>query len=321
MSTELSPSSPFPVRFWAWMKERFPPAQGVLFFVLYAAALLFGRFLSRQGPLALGPMELLGFVAVWAFFFTLRIVDEHKDYREDCRNHPERVLQRGLITLGHLKIFGGLAIALQAGLSIRFDGGLGLVCLAWLALSFWSALMSREFFLGDWLKSRLPLYAALHLLVMPLALLWMAQMGAGTGHLSLSVAWLALLSFFSGAAFELTRKTLGPEEEREGVDSYSRSFGVTRMPLVIMAFMIASAALQALLVTVVLGRPGWHWYLFIAPGLALALLMLEKFRRSPSAKARKRSQGAVSLSMLLGYLIVIVAIVVERGILWSWSRI
>jgi len=182
-------------------------------------------------------------------------------------------------------------------------------------------LMAREFFLGDRLKARLFLYAALHLMVMPLALIWMAQMGAEPKILEVQVVWLALLSLLSGAAFEITRKTLGPKEERKAVDSYSKRIGAGGAPLLIMGLMIASTVVQVILLFHILGRPAWYWYLMAGLGLALALYMLARFIALPTAKGRKRNQAAVSLSMMLGYLLLIIAIIAEKGIEWSWNRI
>src|SRR5439155_15749200 len=96
LGAELSADSSFARRFYAWVGERFPLANGLLFFVVYAAALLLGRQ-GAGATAALHVSDLGGFAAAWAFFLMLRVFDEHKDYALDCRLHPERVLSRGLI--------------------------------------------------------------------------------------------------------------------------------------------------------------------------------------------------------------------------------
>ena len=317
--TDLSSESSLPARLWAWCSERFPLAHGALFAVLYATALLFGRFLTQDGPLAVEPLaDVVGFAAAWAFFLMLRIFDEHKDYDLDLLNHPERVLQSGLITLGHLKGLGVVAIALQVGATLWIDGGLGPATVAWAVVILWSSLMAKEFFVGAWLEKRLVLYAVSHMVVMPMALVWMAALGATPARLTGSVALLALLSFLSGAAFEVTRKTKGPEEERETIQSYSRVFGATRAPLVAGALLLLSAGVQvALLFAILSDGPHPAWYAGLAAPPLIALVVLQRFRQAPSAAARGANEGAVSLAMLGSYVVVLAAMIVERGLVLS----
>jgi hypothetical protein len=262
--------------------------------------------------------DLVGFLGAWAFFLMLRVFDEHKDYALDCQNHPDRVLQRGLITLEHLKAVGALCIAAQLGVSLYLDGGFGLVTGWWLGVMGYSLLMAKEFFVGEWLAARLLLYAVSHMVVMPLSLCWMAQVGAGGTLVTADVALLAGLSFLSGGAFEVTRKTRGPEEERDGVDSYSKVLGVAGSARVIMALLAASTAVQVALLHRIFGGPAsWAWYGVLAAGLALPVVTLQRFTRAPSEKGREKNEALVSLSMLLSYVVVVVAALVERGIAWG----
>lgn len=311
--SDLTASSPLPARLLAWASERFPPAHGALFAVLYATALLYGRFLAHEGALPLDPVrDGVGFLGAWAFFLMLRVFDEHKDFDLDLHNHPERVLQSGLVTLGHLKVLGAAAIAAQLGVTLWF-GGPALV--AWAVVITWSSLMAKEFFVGAWLEPRLVLYALSHMVVMPMALVWMASLGATPSVLPLAVGWLALLSFFSGAAFEVTRKTKGPEEERDTIQSYSRVFGTTRSPLVIGALLLASAGVQVVLLFAIAGGPPHPgWFVGLAAPVLFALVTLQRFRAAPSVAGREANEGAVSLAMLGSYVVVLAALVAERGV-------
>jgi hypothetical protein len=320
MATNLTEQSSFISRLYAWLNERFPLGHGVLFLAIYAASLLLGRFLSNPGPLVLGAPHVGGFFGIWAFFLMLRVFDEHKDYALDCHNHPDRVLQRGLITLTHLKGVGAVAIAIQLGASLWIDRGVGIVTLTWLVVMVWSSLMAVEFFCGAWLERRLILYAFSHMLVMPLALLWMTQMG-GTGACvaAESQVWmLAALAFVSGAAFEITRKTRGPEEERDTVDSYTKVLGTTVAPVIIMVFLAVGAALELFLLCWIRGGSlTWPWYLAVGLALGLALVSLGRFIGSPSEKGRKVNEAVVSLSMLAAYIVLTVALVTTRGVVWG----
>jgi 4-hydroxybenzoate polyprenyltransferase len=317
MARELTMESPFPVRFKAWIDERFALEQGILFLVLYATAVALGKMSAGAGEIGIGIGEVLGFAGAWCFFFMLRVFDEHKDYEEDCKNYPERVLQSGLITLGHLKVAGGIAIAVQLGVSLALDAGFGPVTMWWLGVFAYSALMGKEFFVGEWLSKRLLLYAVSHMVIMPLSLLWMAQIGAGEAAIPLEIGMLAGLSFLSGAAFEVTRKTRGPEEERDEVDSYSKILGTTGAPVVIFLFLAASAVVQAaLLHWIFAGDVAFWWYLILAVGVLPAAATLVQFAKAPSEKGREKNEGTAALAMLTGYVVVMAAAAVARGVTW-----
>ena len=298
--------------------ERFPPANGVLFFVLFLAALLYGRFVSSAGALALRPIDLAGFAAVYCFFLMLRVFDEHKDYDIDCRNHPDRVLQKGLITLGHLKVVGAVTIAIQLTVSLALDGGFGSITTMWAIVMFWSTLMAFEFFAGEWLNERLVLYAISHMVVMPMALVWMALMGADGASLSAQVIPLAALSFFSGFSFELARKTKAPEDERDGVDSYTKAFGVTCAPMVTLG-LVAGGGIAAVLILFHIshGIMLWVWLIILAAAVGLPIVLLLKFRAAPSTSGAKKQEATIGLSLLIEYVVLISALIVSRGMQWG----
>ncbi|MFU8803947.1 MAG: prenyltransferase [Bradymonadaceae bacterium] len=310
--------SPFPRRLLAWFNERFPFEHGILFFTLYATAVLVGRYATSAGALDVGVKELLGFLPVWCFFLMLRVFDEHKDFESDCHNYPERVLQSGKISLGHLKVVGALAIVTQLVGSILLDGGFGAVTIWWLGVFAYSLLMAREFFVGEWLSKRLVLYATSHMLVMTLAMLWMAQIGAGSAALPWQAGLLGGLAFLCGGAFEVARKIRAPEEERDEVDSYTKSFGTGGAPIVVGGLLTVSiVVLGGLVVWITDGTPSPAWFAVLMAILVVPLITLQKFRRHPTPKGRKVNEGLVSMAMLASYLVVIAAIVTTRGIGWG----
>ncbi len=316
----LNAQSPLPRRLAAWAAERFPVANALLFLLLYTAALLLGQRLT-SGPadaLHLDVRDVAGFFAIWSFFLLLRVFDEHKDFEQDSANHPDRVLQRGLVTLGHLRVLGALSVALMAGVSLWYDGGVGPVTMTWFAVMIWSALMAKEFFVGAWLEQRLVLYATSHMLVMPLAAWWMAQMGAGGQPLPATVSYFAALAFASGAAFEVTRKLYAPEDEREEIDSYSKILGVRWAAITVIAFLAAGLAVEGgLLRELHGGELRWGWFAALAVGFAVPFASLNAFAASPSSSGQKRNEGMVAVSMLVGYGVLIAALIAEGGITWT----
>jgi 4-hydroxybenzoate polyprenyltransferase len=295
----MTRDSSFARRFYGWIEERFPLANGLLFFVVYAAALILGRH-AGGGRVALHASDLFGFAAAWSFFLMLRVFDEHKDYAQDCRLYPERVLSRGLITLRHLKIVGALAIAVQLGVSLWHDGGIGPVTLRWLVVLGFSLLMLREFFVRQWLSRHLVVYAASHMIVTPLSILWMAQMGAGGARLDAGTWAYAGMSFLFGFCFEIARKMKAPSEERAGVDTYTRLFGVWRVAFTVaVLWALATTALALILIlTGVDAASPLLWAGVVALAVP-SLVVLERFAHRPSPKAAKLAQAVVGLSMLI----------------------
>lgn len=92
----------------AYLRERFPPVNmalfGVVFLTVRAVAAAAGP--PRPGG---GLLAVLGAAATVSFFFRLRVFDEEKDFAQDLRTHPGRVLQTGRVTLPQLRRPGGLA--------------------------------------------------------------------------------------------------------------------------------------------------------------------------------------------------------------------
>jgi len=305
----------------AWIVERFPPAHWLMVFVLTGAALVIGRGLSStSGAYTFSGEDLLAFVAVWCFFLMLRVFDEHKDFDLDMINFPGRVLQRGRISLTQLKWVCAASIGIQLGVSVVLDGGrVGAVSFWWLLVIGWSVLMANEFFVGSWLGQRLLLYAASHMVVLPMALLWMAQMGAGQRPLPLEVGLLAGLSFCTGAAFEVTRKLKGADEERASVASYSQILGPTFGAALVLGFLVVAACLSAgLLQHVLSGEDLLAWYVGIAALLLGPATTLHLYKNAPTTKARKANEGAVGFMLVGGYALLIAAFLTEAASI-SWG--
>ena len=316
MTATTTLESPLLARLGAWAKERFPPIHSILAIVLYAAAALAGRALALPRGIAIPvtARDLAGLPLGIAFFLMLRVFDEHKDYELDLANHPQRVLSRGLITLGHLKVLGVIAIALQLAMSVLLDRGGFRTTACWGATMAWALLMGREFFIGSWLKPRLVLYAISHMLVMPLALVWMAQSAVPWAWVPRSVAWLAGLGLLSGFALEVARKLKAPADERPTVDSYTRSLGLRGAPIAVIVLTAGQAGVLAALLAR-LGA-GAGWWAGAAAVAVLPAIAAVGFLRTPTAKAAKGVEAAAGLSLLVSYVLVIAALAVTRGVTW-----
>jgi 4-hydroxybenzoate polyprenyltransferase len=296
----------------AWADERFPAKQGVLVLVVWALGVLFGRALTHPGPVSLSALDVTAFPALWAYFLLLRVFDEHKDYELDLRNHPHRVLQSGQVTLAHLKLVGAVAAAVQLGDSILIDHGIGRVTAIWALLMVWTLLMLKEFFV-EWPPSRFVLYAFMHMISMPLTLLWLAQAGAGAHALTPGVRLLALLGGLIGAVLEVGRKFRAPEHERDTIDTYTRQLGVVGASAALSAI-VAGAALVA--VALIATATSISPLLYTLPLLAVvpALAATARFAGGPRAPAAESVETMAGVAVLLLVVASVVILLAARGI-------
>tara|TARA_B100001063_G_C16754590_1_gene552359 strand:- start:626 stop:1567 length:942 start_codon:yes stop_codon:yes gene_type:complete len=305
-------------RIFAWMDERFPFKNALLFFILYLTSAVVARS-ALDGEIKVSLLDILACVVTWSLFLVIRIFDEHKDYALDVINHPQRVLQSGLITLKHLKVLGVVAVIAQLLFSLYSDGFVfGGATISYLIMFTYLCLMGAEFFCGEWLEKRLTLYAFSHMLIMPLIVYWLANLAVPNVVLNESLIVMMLLAFISGFCFEITRKTKGIEEERDTVDSYSRIFGTKGSAYLVMLLVSMMLLSQgALLFT--LEVKGLVWFLMpLVLMYGVAIRQVKKFVENSTIAGREKNEAAVAINMLIGYLVIIIAVLVNNGLTGSW---
>ena len=284
----------------AYFRERFPPVNMMLFAILFFTVYSISS-LSEATPIG-GFVVLGGVAAVIFFFFRLRVFDEIKDYEIDALNHPHRVLQSGRVSLKQLKAIAlvGTLVELSWSVWMGFE-----VLLAWLLAVGYSVLMRYEFFVGDWLRKRLLVYAVSHMLVMPLVIawVWIAFNHVLNAHFIL----LASLSLLAGFSFEIARKIHAPCAERATVDSYSKSIGYRFSIGLVLLLLLAGTAVQWRLLQVVSARD----WAFIVLSLSYLVTLMIYLRNLTNAheKALRKAEIGVSLFMLISY----VSIIIEAG--------
>jgi hypothetical protein len=309
------------IRIVAWMNERFPFANALLFFILYLTSAAVARAALDQ-EIKISLLDVFNCLITWGLFLVIRIFDEHKDYDLDVLNHPQRVLQSGLITLKHLKILAAVSITAQLIFSLYLDGFiLGSATISWLIMFGYLCLMGVEFFCGEWLEKRLTLYAFTHMMIMPLTVFWLANIATPsadiTDVLTPSLYIMMLLAFVSGFCFEIARKTRGPEEERETVDSYSKIFGTKGSAYVVMGLITGMLISQALLLFFLSVEYIWAYSIALVVTYALAIKQVLSFVSAPNLKGREKNEAAIAINMLVGYLVIIIAVLINKGIAWS----
>lgn len=282
-------------RLWIYQAERFPLLRTVpLLAVFSAASINVSALLAGRETPGIGAY-LAGLALALILFFQLRAADEWKDREIDARYRPERPVPRGLVSL---RLVLGIAAALvPVGGLIAWAAAPGLPWLLALAWA-WLALMTAEFGVAAWLRARMVLYLVSHMAIMPLIDLLLTGI-EWVGHGGPAPAlWLFLaLSFVNGCVLEIGRKTWAPEDERDGVESYSGLWGPRRAVTVWMGCVAAAAGLLALL-GMAMGAGGLASVAIV--GLGLCLLAGLRFRAAPASRA-KLVDAASGLWVLVCY--------------------
>ncbi len=224
-----------------YQAERFPLKKTVPLLAVFSAAsvTVSANLANRELPSIAA--YLIGFAIVFIVFFQMRVCDEVKDGEDDKRYRPERPVPRGLISLQTLVLLGvGL---IPVAMVLAWLWGNQLVVLL-LVVWVWLFAMTVEFGAPVWLKARPVVYLLSHMTIMPLIdfmLTGIEWLPSGAPHPAL---WLFIaLSFTNGCVLELGRKLWAPENEINGVETYSKLWGVRKAALVWSLFVALSLGL------------------------------------------------------------------------------
>ena len=287
-----------PTRLWIYQAERFPLARTAALVAIFSSASIAVSARLGGRPLPPATAFIVAFIAVLILFFQMRACDEVKDNEDDCRFRPERPVPRGLVSLREIVVTAGLlGVVALAAAALLAPTALGLLLLAWL----WLALMTKEFFVSSILR-RLPLlYLVSHMLIMPLIDLFVTGCEwAPRGAPPPSALWLFLtLSFVNGSVLEIGRKVWAPENEREGVETYSALWGAPRAA----AVLAGCVGLSFLLLCGVGVAEQAFWPVAATGAVALAFVLatLRRFRANPDASGQKRLDAMAGLWVFACY--------------------
>jgi 4-hydroxybenzoate polyprenyltransferase len=287
-------------RWWIYQRERFPLlTQGPVIAAFSFSAVSFSALVRhRAGPPPAGAI-MVAFVTSFVFFLQLRIADEFKDADDDARYRSYRPVPRGLVRLPELAAVAVGGALVQLLLALWLDRKLiGLLIVVWLYLG----LMSREFFMSDWLKAHPFTYMWTHMLIIPLIDLytsacdWLVTGAAFPHGLHLFLA----TSYCNGMVVEIGRKIRAPEDEERGVETYTAVWG---RRTAVLAWLGASTA-AGLFAACAAGRVA-----FVLPTTVLLVALLggptvasARFLRSPVTARAAFFEPVSGLWTLLIYL-------------------
>ena len=319
---ELTTESSLTARLGAYLNERFPLiSHGILIISYYSSNQFLAEILTKPDEkLKYTIGSLLGAITLFCMFLHLRVFDEHKDYEEDLKHYPDRVLQSGLISLKHLKILGAIAIGLELLLSaIWMPLGKPAALVAVVIAIVYSVLMPKEFFVGQWLKRHFLVYTVSHMLIMPI--FGLVVFSFATGQYPWEAPpwfWVyAFVGFFVTLNWEISRKIRAPEQEIDGVDSYTKIFGTYGAAYAVLIVRVIDTGIVALV--------GWHigasaWFYWALVGLFfLCLIGFYQYRFNTSAKTAKRMETYAGLYIIAFDLILAFELIRSHGVQISWT--
>lgn len=286
-------------RWYTYQAERFPLLQhGMLVLAFSSCAVLYSSQLRHLTTLPPLKSFITAFVTCLLFFLQLRIADEFKDFEEDSKYRPYRPVPRGLISLRELAALFILAAALQLSLALWLEPRL-----IFLLLITWTYLagMSKEFFVGQWLRARPILYMTSHMVIMPLIDLYATgcEWVPSGDHAPSGLGFFLAASYFNGLVIEIGRKIRAPIDEETGVQTYSIQWGMSRAVAAWLAVMATTAVLAGMAGY----KAGVPWLIALyAILVALATITGLAFLKNPTPKGGKKIELASGLWTLALYL-------------------
>lgn len=292
------------LNWWQFTKERFHPLSHFLMIVVFLMTHVLLLKKNYHFFMSISEIVLL-FIAVFAFYFKLRLYDEIKDYELDCEINPSRPLPRGL--LQRRDMYNGMAFCILVEVLIfslkGFNGLLSLV----IAITY-SLIMYKEFFIREKIRPHLTTYALAHTIVTTLLSIaifgYLSQLSFRQIVGERPLMYFALANWFLFNLFEFGRKSFALSEERPGVDSYSSLFGKTGAAALVSVQALAAHYL-------VLKISGFNrTILHFSHGALFSFFMVLclNYMSNPSARAAKLFRNVSSLYIIVFYLSLIAAL-------------
>jgi 4-hydroxybenzoate polyprenyltransferase len=291
---------PFLRRWWIYQRERFPVlAHGPLIAAFSLSAVSFSSLLRGRTDLPTARTALVAFGTAFLFFLQLRIADEFKDFEEDAKYRPYRPVPRGLVSLRELGMLWALTSLIQLALGLWLEPSLVLLlAVVWLYL----ALMSKEFFVGAWLKAHPVPYLVSHMVIIPLVDLYATACDwwPGLGRPPPGLIWFLVVSYFNGVVIEIGRKIRAPGDEEAGVNTYTVLWGRRTAVLAWMGALGTTAmfALVAAYQIDFIIAVAWVLGILLVSAAVLAL----RFLRAPSTRGGKGIETLSGVWTLVMYL-------------------
>lgn len=236
----------FGKRFYLYQKERFPVlAHGLLIAAFSFSAISYSRICRGEQGFVNWPVYFVGILTTITLFLLVRIFDEFKDAEDDAMYRKHLPIPRGLIRFEELKKIAIAIFILQISINLFF---FPIMLSMYAVIIIYLLLMTKEFFIAEWLKKHQFWYVTSHMFIIPLidmyasGLDWLlAGVGAPKGLL-----FFFAVSYMNGIVLEIGRKIKSPEKEATGVLTYSSMLGSNKAVWLWLAMLFVTLCLSIL---------------------------------------------------------------------------
>lgn len=277
-------------RLWAFQAER-APLYGVLTMALITCGVIYN---FANSPLR----NYLTAVAIVALYLLqIRTADEKKDFEHDNIYHPDRPVQRGVVTLGELAVVNKVSIASQLVLYVSLlDARIMLLGLLSQSYAF---LTKKEFFVREWIRQHFFIYYITHYTQLVILFYALAQI-IRPNDIS---PWVFVAFFMSGiVTTELGRK-MYPVEEDTTDDTYSAQLGHSGSAIALAVF--ASMMTSWVFYLIGRGNGAYLWGMFCISVLGMLFFSAFRYAHKPDKPNADRVEKSSNLMYLASMLSVI----------------
>jgi len=282
-----------------YQKERFPLFKHGLLITAFGFSALSYSLLCRGKEFISSSHFIAGILILIGIFYLLRVYDEHKDAEEDKHNRSHLPVPRGLVSLQELRWTAYVTIGIQMFLLLFFFPKMIVLYLIVMA---YMLLMGKEFFVAEWLKKRPFIYAASHMLIIPLADIFAGGLDwyIGDGEMPEQMIYFFVLSFFNGIVLEIGRKLKVPENEE--VNSYSFAYGARPAALFWLSMLILTWVLS--LVTIYMADLSLAYVLGLSLFLPIGVFAVYSYLKKQTIRSSEFLENLAGLWTLSMYLCV-----------------
>lgn len=255
-------------KWYTYQKERFP----LLAFGSYVFAIAFATYcfsnseFNKVYPLGTSFFDwkiiLTMFVLGLLQFLMVRIIDEFKDYEEDCKYRPYRPVPRGLISLKELKVLFIICAILQIAITAIVNRyALKFLVLLWIVFY----LMTKGFFIKKVLDKHILLEVTFDEIMMPILVVFLSKFPNGRIFLTNRYFLFLFMTYVVSWIIEIARKVRCKEDEEEGVRTYTAVFGIIKAMLLLNLLQLILTTIQ----TLILGKER-----LLITGIPFAIVLL-----------------------------------------------
>lgn len=225
-----------------YIYQRFPISLHLpILLLFYLTLYLFAAV--HQENIILSLRTLFGFITVFLIFLHIRLLDDIKDYQQDKKQHPNRPLSQGKISLKTVKEI----VVATIGIEFLINLFLGLhAFLFYLAILAYSGLIYTEYFSKDKLKNHVLISNFSHQLIIILIGLYVYTIHHSIiSTISLPYIYFLAAIYLLFTLFEFTRK-IKHEKDPDYQLSYTYQLGRKKISILLTIIITAISILYLL---------------------------------------------------------------------------